>query len=173
MGTDTTQVEASVFMGVVGLGIGNVMQVLVLAVQNAVPVRYLGTATSAAQFFRSIGGTVGVAVFGALVTARVTASLAANPQLQLPPGADPQRLLAQPAVIAQLPAAAQAVLRGSLADAITTVFGWAVPVALVAFGLAWLLREVPLRTSNRDAGTAPGAQQPENAPFPEGDRTGS
>jgi EmrB/QacA subfamily drug resistance transporter len=155
MSTETTQLQASAFMVVVGLGIGNVLQVLVLAVQNAVPLRHLGTATSSAQFFRSIGGTVGVAVFGALLNARVASALAAA-RLRLPAGADPEQLLASPGAIAQLPGPLQDALRTVLADAISWVFGLAVPVALLAFGLAWTLRELPLRTSSRsDAAPAP------------------
>src|SRR5206468_6949260 len=60
----TSQVLASVYMAVVGVGLGLVMQVLVLAVQNAVSYRDLGTATSVSTFFRSIGGSFGVAIFG-------------------------------------------------------------------------------------------------------------
>jgi hypothetical protein len=100
MDADTTTGEVIGFMVVVGAGIGLVMQVLVLAVQNAVPRRHLGTATSAAQFFRSIGGTVGVATFGALVNARPASRLAG---LDLPGGIDPQALLSSPTEIARLP----------------------------------------------------------------------
>ena len=152
MGTSTGQVVASSYMFVVGVGIGLVMQVLVLAVQNAVPLQHLGAATSAAQFFRSIGGTVGVAVFGALLNARLTANLADA----LPRGAtDDIGTLTQatPAAIAQLPDAVRVALQTSLADAVTWVFLLAVPLAVVAFVLSWILQERPLRT----AIAAPGA----------------
>jgi EmrB/QacA subfamily drug resistance transporter len=146
MGTETTRWQVSVYMFVMGLGIGLVLQVLVLAIQNAVPARHLGTATSAAQFFRSIGGTVGVAAFGALLNARVAANLAvATPGAGA--GADPSSLLSSPAAIAALPPATRVVVQTALADAIAWVFLLAVPLALLAFGLAWLLKEVPLRTT--------------------------
>jgi hypothetical protein len=121
--------------------------VLVLAVQNSVDVRHLGTATSAAQFFRSIGGTVGVAAFGALLGHRLAAGLA-SARLPLP-ASGLQALLSRPELIATAPAG-QA-LRGILADAITGVFLLAVPVAAVAFALSWLLRELPLRQTVQGA----------------------
>ncbi len=146
MGVDTPQAQASAYMVVVGFGIGFVMQVLVLAVQNAVPPRHLGTATSAAQFFRSIGGTLGVAVFGALLNARLAASLAAA-NLGLPRGSNPRDLLSSPDAVAALPPVLRTALQAALADAVTWVFALAVPVVLVGFALAWLLDEVPLRTT--------------------------
>ncbi|MBI6045934.1 MFS transporter, partial [Clostridium perfringens] len=68
---DTSLAVAGVYMFVLGAGLGMVMQVLVLAVQNAVEHRDLGTATSAATFFRSMGGALGVAVFGAILSDRL------------------------------------------------------------------------------------------------------
>ena len=154
MDVTTTRGVVSAYMVVVGLGLGLVMQVLVLAVQNAVPVRHLGTATSATQFFRSIGGTVGVAAFGALLNARVSARLVASGLPSV--GAREGNLLSSPAAIAQLPDAVRTVVRVALADAVTWVFGMAVPVAMVAFVLSWLLREVPLRTSAGPPGALEG-----------------
>ena len=72
----TTTFESSLFMFVLGVGLGMVMQVLVLAVQNAVDYRDLGTATSGATFFRSIGSSVGVAIFGTVFNAQLTHHLA-------------------------------------------------------------------------------------------------
>jgi EmrB/QacA subfamily drug resistance transporter len=144
MDTATTTGQVIGFMVVVGAGIGLVMQVLVLAVQNAVPRRHLGTATSATQFFRSIGGTVGVATFGALVNARLTSRLAL---LDLPGGIEPRTLLSSPTEIGRLPAALRGPLQMAMAESITGVFALAVPLAVVGFALACLLREVPLRNS--------------------------
>jgi len=163
MGIETTRWQVSVYMFVMGLGIGLVLQVLVLAIQNAVPARHLGTATSAAQFFRSIGGTVGVAAFGALLNARVTANLAAGAP-GVGAGSDPTSLLSSPAAIAELPVAVRLVVRTALADAIAWVFLLAVPLALLGFGLAWLLKEVPLRTTanvgNAMSKSPPGLVEP-------------
>ncbi len=144
MSPATSRAQASLYMAVVGIGLGMVMQVIVLAVQNSVPIRHLGSATSATQFFRSIGGTIGVAAFGALLNARLGAELAAA-RLPLPAGTDPRALVSSPESIANAPAAVELALRGALADTITWVFLLAVPVSAIAFGLTWLLREIPLR----------------------------
>ena len=75
MGTGTSSLHAALDLFVVGLGLGLVMQVLVLAVQNAVDYSLLGVATSGATLFRSIGGALGTAVFGAIFTAQLTSNL--------------------------------------------------------------------------------------------------
>jgi hypothetical protein len=71
MDAQTTRVTASIYMAVLGIGIGLVMQVLILAVQNSVPQRDLGIATSAASLFRSLGGAFGTAMFGAILRSRL------------------------------------------------------------------------------------------------------
>jgi hypothetical protein len=128
---------------VVGLGIGMVMQVLVLAVQNTVPHRQLGVATSATNFFRSIGGTFGTALFGAIFGARLASSLASS----LPAGAgiDPRSVARAPEAILQLPPAARDAVVGGIAQAIHVVFLVAIPVAAAGFLLSLWLREIPLR----------------------------
>jgi MFS family permease len=131
---------ASVYMLVLGLGLGMVMQVLILAVQNAVDYRDLGVATSGANLFRSIGGSVGVAAFGALFAANLANGLAAR----LPAGAH-LPASAEPAAIAALPPALKAVYLDVFAAALHPVFLSAAAIAAVGFGLTWLLREVPLR----------------------------
>ena len=78
----TTVVQVSLYVVVVGLGLGMVMQVLVLAVQNDVQPRFMGVATSGAIMFRQIGGSVGIALFGAIFANRLHANLAKT----LPPG---------------------------------------------------------------------------------------
>lgn len=150
MSTQTSLATASLFTAVLGAGIGLVMQNLILVVQNAVPVRDLGTATATATFCRAIGGTLGVAVFGAVLNARLSTIL-----LALPGGAaiDPDSL-SSAATVTALPAAAREVARTALAASITEVFLVAVPVALVGFALSWFLREIPLRTT-----TAAGAPE--------------
>jgi EmrB/QacA subfamily drug resistance transporter len=145
MDAATTQGVASAYMVVVGLGIGLIMQVIVLAIQNAVPLRHLGTATSSAQFFRSIGGTVGVAGAGALLNTRLAANLVAAGGGGM--AADAGTIVSTPAAIAALPEAARTILQTALSDSVTSVFALAVPIAAVVFLLAWLLPEVPLRTT--------------------------
>jgi len=136
----------SLYFFVFGLGLGLVMQVLVLAVQNSVGYEDLGSATSGATFFRSIGASFGVAVFGTVFTNQLSDRLgSALRGVPLPPGFDPASVQARPTAIGGLPDAVKAPVLHAYASSITTVFLWAVPVALVGFVLAWLLREQPLR----------------------------
>lgn len=155
MDPSTSRVYASVSMAVLGLGIGMVMQVLVLAIQNSVEHRDLGAATSAANFFRSIGGTFGTAVFGAIFSARLAAVLAAS----LPPGVagrlDPTSLARAPEAIARLDPPLRAAVVGGIAEAVHLVFLVAVPVAAVGFVLALALREIPLRDTAHVGAEAP------------------
>jgi len=138
--TSTLLVGASMF--VFGAGLGLVMQVLVLAIQNSVEPRDLGTATSSATFFRSIGGSFGVAIFGAIFTAALTRNLD-----RLLPGTTPEDVAGGPQQIAQL---APDVLAGyvqAFAESMQAVFLWVAPFSLLAFVLTWMLKEIPLRTS--------------------------
>jgi EmrB/QacA subfamily drug resistance transporter len=139
LGPDTPQPVAWVYMLVLGAGLGLIMQVLVLAVQNAVAPSQLGTATSAATFFRSIGGSIGVSAFGALFLARFNADL---PEGTLPGGTGSL----DPTLVAQLPAEVRTVVVQAFSDALSGVFVFAMPFALVAFALSWFLPEVPLRS---------------------------
>ncbi|MFD1659964.1 MDR family MFS transporter [Streptomyces caeni] len=140
--------EMSGYFFVFGLGLGLVMQVLVLIVQNAVAYEDLGVATSGATFFRSIGASFGVAVFGAVFAGhlggRLTAALAGRP---LPAGVTADTLKADPRGIAALPAALRLAVLHVFASSITDVFLYAAPVALLGFVLAWFLREDRLRGS--------------------------
>ena len=140
--------EMSVYFFVFGAGLGLVMQVLVLVVQNAVSYEDLGVATSGATFFRSIGASFGVAVFGTIFTSRLHAELdAALAGQTLPPGTGPDRIAADPRAISALPADLQPSVLQAYATAITDVFLYAAPVVLVAFVTAWFLKEDKLRGS--------------------------
>jgi EmrB/QacA subfamily drug resistance transporter len=143
MGDSTPYWKISIAMVVLGAGLGNVMQVLILAVQNSVNPRDIGTATSGSTFFRSIGGAFGTAVFGAVWAARVTAEL----KDVLPPGAqsggDPTTSMAN---IAALPPELQSEVLGAFARATDTTFLVAVPIMAIAFVLAWFVPQVRLRT---------------------------
>ena len=136
-----TQVAAG-YMLLLGLGLGLVMQVLVLAAQNAVDHRLLGVATSGATMFRQVGGSIGVAVFGAIFTNELGRQLAHR----LPPGVHAPAH-ASPAVLHQLPPAIHTLYVTAVATALHPVFIVASAVMVVAFGLSWLLRDVPLRES--------------------------
>jgi EmrB/QacA subfamily drug resistance transporter len=152
VGTGT--VESSLYMFVLGVGIGGVMQVLVIAVQNAVPYEDLGVATAGATFFRSIGGSFGTAVFGAIfanqLTGNLTRYLASTP---VPSDFHPTAG-ASPATLAKLPPAVHSGYIHAFAASLHTVFLIAVPIAAVAFALTWLLKEVPLRQTTRTTNPA-------------------
>ncbi|GAA1729947.1 MFS transporter [Isoptericola hypogeus] len=158
MGRDTTTLQAGLSMFVLGAGLGMVTQVLVIAVQNAVSYRDLGTATSGTTYFRTIGSSVGVAVFGTVFANRLTDALVTD----VPPTAQgpcsPQALGASTQTLAQCPPDVQDWFLDAYAGALHTVFLWAVPVAILAFALTWLLPEVELRTATRggDAATEAG-----------------
>ncbi|WP_367323492.1 DHA2 family efflux MFS transporter permease subunit [Streptomyces sp. HUAS ZL42] len=140
--------EMSTYFFVFGLGLGLVMQVLVLIVQNAVPYEDLGVATSGATFFRSIGASFGVAIFGTVFASRLGDELAdAFRGARLPPGASVDALEADPRGIAGLPPALRPAAVHAYASAITDVFLYAAPVALLGFVLAWFLKEDKLRGS--------------------------
>jgi hypothetical protein len=119
------------------------MPTLSLAAQNAVSGRDLGVVTSATTFFRSLGGALGVALFGAVLNARTNADLDRN----LPAGTliDRDTLLSSPRDIRELPPELAGPVIHAIAEGVTAAFVVAVPVVAAAFGLAWLLREVPLR----------------------------
>ena len=147
MNEQTSVLVQSLSMLVLGLGLGLVFQVLVIVVQNAVEYRNLGAATSDATFFRSIGGSFGTAVFGAIFSNQLASHLSALAS-RLPPGV---KLSAAESVAALrlLPPAVQAEVIHAYALSLSTVFLVAVPIAALAFVLSWLLPEVPMRTTTQ------------------------
>jgi EmrB/QacA subfamily drug resistance transporter len=147
--------QAALFLLILGLGLGSVIQVLVLAVQNAVPYRLLGVATSGSTLSRQIGGSIGVAAFGAIFSNELSNQLASR----LPGGAAAHiPKAANPAVLAHLPPAIHAQYVASVAAALRPVFVAAAGFTFLAFLLTWLLREIPLRQ------TAPGEAVAESIP---------
>ncbi len=125
---------------VLGLGMGMIMQVLILAVQNSVDYEHLGVATSGATLFRSIGGALGVAVFGAIFAHALQAGLIAT----LPPGTDLPSAASSTALQA-LPVAVRDAYLAAIVAALRLVFQVAAAVAALAFILCLGLREIPLR----------------------------
>ncbi|MDX6312627.1 MAG: hypothetical protein QOF84_5555 [Streptomyces sp.] len=136
----------SLYMFILGLGIGLAMQVLTIAVQNTVAYSELGSATSGVTFFRTLGSSFGTAIFGTLYTNQLGPNLAKA--LAQVPGV-PAIAAESPAALKKLPAAQAAPIIDAYADTINYVFQWVVPVALVGFVIAWFLKEVPLRDSAR------------------------
>ncbi|EGX57648.1 transmembrane efflux protein [Streptomyces zinciresistens K42] len=151
--TDTPRLQYSLWMAVLGAGIGMVMPVLVLAVQNSVRPADLGTATSANTYFRQIGGSVGAAVFGTLLAGRLTDALAAR----LPAGAglpDPQAVT--PQLVRSLPPAVRDAYVLAYADAMPRIFLYLVPVLALGLLIACFLKEKPLVAQDAPApGTEP------------------
>ncbi len=149
LGPTTSVLASSVYMFVLGVGIGATMQVLVIAVQNAVDYADLGAATSGATFFRSIGGSFGTAIFGAIFDNVLPGNLTrALHGIPLPPGFAATSG-ASPAALAKLPPAVHAAVISGYSESIRTVFLASVPVGVLAFALSWTLKELPLRTTTR------------------------
>ena len=143
--TSTLQLDARLF--VFGCGLGLILQVLVIAVQNSADYADLGAATSGATFFRSIGGSFGVAIFGSVFANRLTSELTAALHGAAVPAGFAAGSGASRAQIDKLPPLLRTGVLHAYTQAIDRVFLVAVPVAAVAFILSWFLREVPLRAT--------------------------
>jgi hypothetical protein len=140
---------------VLGLGIGLVMQVLILVVQNSAPRQDMGSATAAANYFRQIGASLGASIVGAIFTHRLTDKLATL----VPRGAHvriPDANSITPALLKRLPPTIRAGFIKAYADSLTPVFLYLVPLVALAFVLAWFLKEIPLRSAQSMAVTANG-----------------
>lgn len=150
---DVSTLRLSLSMFVFGVGMGLVMPVLTLSVQNAVDPRDLGAATSGATFFRSIGGSFGTAVFGTIFANVLTGKLAhLMGGSALPGGVSGSDV--SPKLIASLPAALRTGFIQTYTDSLQVVFLVAVPIAFLGFLTAWLLPELRMRrTSGLDART--------------------
>ncbi len=145
LGAGTAPWLASVYMLVVGIGIGLVMQVLVLVVQNDADPRDIGVATATATFFRSMGGSFGVAIFGAIFAARLAHELSHLPAAVVERLGSGVQL--SPAEAALLPPTMHAEFLDAFAAALHGVFLWGMAIAIIPFALSWFLKEVPLRTT--------------------------
>ncbi len=174
MDVSTTYATVLRNMMVIGAGLGLTMPIFTLSVQNAVDIRQVGVATSSVQFLRTMGGSIGAAIFGAVLSNRFApAFLRALPPdaaRALPPGTlatlgNPQTLM-NPAVMARMnatPAAAPilAALKRALAGSLHDVFLMGTFVVLVALAVTCMLIDLPLRTTNRvTASDQDGALEP-------------
>ncbi|MFI6983843.1 MFS transporter [Embleya sp. NPDC050154] len=154
----TTTAASSLYMLVFGVGLGLVMQVIVLAVQNSVPYSDLGVATAGATFFRSIGGSFGAAIFGTIFNNRLTVHLreAAARGEGMPAGTGTGSASAiNPEDLNKLPPASKTGFIHAYAESLQTVFLVASGIVLIAFVLSFLLEEVPLREATREAEPTP------------------
>jgi len=141
--------QTALYMLLLGFGLGMTMQVLVLAAQNAVPYELLGVATSGSTLFRQVGGSIGVAIFGAIFAHE----LAGHLDTAFPPGS-PRPEAASPELVARLPEALHSAYVSAFAASLRPVFAAAAFVAVFAFVLSWLLKEAPLRKSVAADGVA-------------------
>jgi EmrB/QacA subfamily drug resistance transporter len=154
LGVHTAPWVASAYMVVVGVGLGLVMQVLVLVVQNDARPQEIGVATSTATFFRSVGGAFGVAIFGTIFASRLSHRLAGLPRSVTAHLGSGVHL--NPAQVKNLPPHVHAEFLDAFAHSLHGVFLFGMALAAVPFVLSWFLKEVPLRTTvARAAESAP------------------
>ena len=152
LGISTTKTTSAIYYVVLGLGMGFLMQMVSLIAQNSVQQKDMGVASSARMFFQQIGGSLGVAAFGAIFARRLTSSLAAAAGSGVHISASGGQL--DPATVDSLPARVKHDVFFAIAHAIQGVFIWALPAAVLIFVLAWFIKEVPLR------GRTPAAEAP-------------
>jgi len=154
---DTPRLHYSIWMAVLGAGIGMVMPVLVLAVQNSVRPADLGTATSANNYFRQIGGSVGAAVFGTLFAGRLADALADRLPARGGTGIPDSKSIT-PQLVHAMPAALRDDYIGAYADAMPRIFLYLVPVLVLGLLIAFFLKEKPLVSHNAPTADPESAQ---------------
>jgi EmrB/QacA subfamily drug resistance transporter len=163
--TDTSVLVSGLDMALIGIGVGFVMQVIVLAVQNSVAYEHMGTATAATNFFRSMGAAFGVAIAGSIISNRFDHNLPKYVSQEQMQGIDPKLLTAAPDQLRTLPPAVVHGVAEAFSHSVDVAFLVMAPLGIIAFALTWLLREAPLRetvhvgsTSDEDV---PHVQHPE------------
>ena len=135
-----------VFLFVFGAGLGLIMQVVVLVAQNSVPAAMIGTATSTNNYFREVGASLGVAVFGTIFTSRLTANLTdvfAGAGASAEDAANATSTL-DPQTLATLPDSVRDGVVTAYADALAPVFWYLLPFIGLAFILSLVLKQIPL-----------------------------
>lgn len=141
----TSLTTASILMMVLGLGLGMVMQVLILAAQNAVDYGDLGVATSGATLFRLIGGSVGTAALGAIFAARMNDHLRTHLDAAVTPAGAGTGVNLSPRAIAAMPDAMRDAYANAVTAGLSSIFLVAAAIGMIGFMLIWLLPETPLR----------------------------
>ena len=155
LGVSTSRVTSGIFLAVLGLGMGLLMQTISLIAQNSVELKDIGVASSSRLFFQQIGGSIGVSVFGAIFARRLTDALSARlpgAHLHAPGGQ------VNPATVAGLPPAIRHDVFLAIAHAIDGVFIWAVPAMVAALVVALFIKEVPLRGTPEPPGGDPAGE---------------
>ncbi|MET8159649.1 MDR family MFS transporter [Sphaerisporangium sp. NPDC005289] len=166
MDAHTARWETGLFIAVLGLGMGGLMQTTMLIAQNSVEQKDLGVASSASTFFRSIGGSFGVSLFGAIFNNQLTSNLTEKLGPQAARMAESGGGRLDPASLARLPAQVREGFLDSLASSISSIFFWAIFFAVLVPVLAALIKEIPLRSGPSAPGAGPkdGDQTPAATP---------
>ncbi|MBD3783689.1 MAG: DHA2 family efflux MFS transporter permease subunit [Micrococcales bacterium] len=155
---DSSQTQLTLAMVVLGVGIGMAMQQYTLVVQNAAAKRDLGVATASSQFFRNVGSTVGIAVFGTVLTSglggAIAAHLPAGVAASMPEGAASAGSVLDPAALSQLPPAVATAVRQGLADQLHEVFLIGLPIVALVLLATLAIKAIPLRDSTHEAPSA-------------------
>jgi hypothetical protein len=145
----TTRLQSALFYVVLGLGMGFLMQMVSLIAQNSVQQRDMGVASSARMFFQQIGGSLGVAAFGAVFARKLTESLASAAEKGAGEAGGVHISATggqvNPATVNSLPGRVKHDVFLAIAHAVQSVFIWALPAAVLIFVLALFIKEVPLR----------------------------
>jgi EmrB/QacA subfamily drug resistance transporter len=160
LGVSTSLLHSGIYYAILGIGMGFLMQITSVIVQNSVEPRDIGVASSSRAFFQQIGSSIGVALFGAIFARRLIESLTARL-----PGTHLNAAGGQlnPVTVKHLPAPVRHDVFFAIAHAIDGVFFWAVPAAIAVFVLAWFIKEVPLRSSVAPPPKEEPASEPEFA----------
>jgi EmrB/QacA subfamily drug resistance transporter len=140
LGPETSQLTSGIYFAIMGIGMGFLMQITTLVVQNSVDPRDMGVASSSRTFFQQIGGSIGVSLFGVIFSRRLADSLAAQGVHLHARGTQ-----LDPATVNQLPAVLRHAAFVGISHAVDGVFIFAAPAAVLVFLLAWLIKEIPLR----------------------------
>lgn len=154
---DTNRVVLGLWMAVLGVGIGMVMPVLTLVVQNAVERKDLGTATSSVVFFRTIGSALGAAIFGTILLNRLTHHIMDTVGGSV--GAQAAKGLSSSASsLATLPPEVAHKVLTAFATSFHDVFLFGIPFALAAFIVSWFLKDAPLSGPSKEEAAAEGME---------------
>jgi EmrB/QacA subfamily drug resistance transporter len=149
LGPHTTRLTSALYFVVLGVGMGFLMQITSLIVQNSVEQKDMGVASSSRAFFQQIGGSMGVSLFGVIFIHRLTSVMAAQV-----PGAHLQANTSSldPATINNLPAVIKEAAFVALSKGLDSVFWWTIPASALVFLLALWVKEIPLRGRNDSPG---------------------
>ncbi len=142
LGVHTSRLQTGIDYVVLGLGMGCLMQMMSLIAQNSVDLKDMGVASSARMFFQQMGGSLGVAAFGAIFAHKLTQSLGGS---AAGAGAHISGASLDPTTVTTLPPAVRELVYQGIAHAVQTVFLWVTPASVLVFLLALLIKEVPLR----------------------------